>query len=91
MSHTARTLIVYPTIASTFGGAVSVTYSARFAWVRLPGRAEVVRLCRSGLSANPVNWTSFTLADACHSGRARAMRAYTPRARTVGGVLSAFA
>jgi len=56
-----RKTIVFPLVATIFGGAAIVTYSARFAWVKLAS-GRVVRLSRSRLK-DPSEWSAFYLAD----------------------------
>ncbi len=54
---------VFPPIAADFGGAESVRRTARFAFVKMPGRETPVKIPLSKLPS-PAKWSAFTLADA---------------------------
>lgn len=58
------TLISFPSVCATLGGAEYVKLGLRFAKVKLPGRPEEIRLKRSALRANARDITSFNAADA---------------------------
>lgn len=60
---TRATLLVFPGIAASFGGAETVSYNSRFAYVKLPGVDKAIRLARSTLP-DPERWNAFGLADA---------------------------
>lgn len=60
-----RGWVTFSGLASSFGAAEKVSYSKRWAWVWLPGRASSVRISRSKLPADPGSWNAFTLADLC--------------------------
>jgi len=55
-----KSMIVFPIVVSIFGGAQSVRYSDRFAWVKTASGA-VIRISRSRLK-DPGEWTAFYLA-----------------------------
>lgn len=56
-------VLAFPNICAAIGGAQYVRYSARFAWIKLPGVEKEVRVSRSKLPTVD-KWTSFNLADA---------------------------
>ncbi len=63
-----RPLIVFGSLASSvFGAAESVTYTNRFAWIKLPGpgNEKAVRVSRKRfkLAAKPHRWNAFRLAE----------------------------
>lgn len=63
-------VLSFPNLCAIMGGVSYVRWSARYAWLSLPGRTDTVRLKRSELP--PVSeWSSFSLADAAHAALAK--------------------
>lgn len=65
-----HTLLTFPAIAASFGGAESVRLGKRFAWVKLPGHDRPVKIALSRLPAQG-SMTSFNLAEAIQAEEKR--------------------
>lgn len=62
MNAERRKTITFPATCIALGSAESVSYSTRFAWVKLPGVDKPIRIARSRLE-HPERVGAFHLAD----------------------------
>lgn len=59
-------VLSFPNVCAAIGGASTVRWTARFAWISIFGERKPIRLKRSALP-NVDKWTSFNLGDAARA------------------------